>query len=594
MIKCKNCEYVSDYTGRPCPICGAKNVISESDIELSRRELAAAVTEKNPKKISACRHLLADSGDVESMREYAKMLEKGEYRVKDIDTAMNYYYKAAKRFDAYSAYRFSKLASRSNTEHSRFWLRFAALLGSIDSYPEASELFASEGKEDIAAYYSALAAECNDTLSIVNIAKRWHEGCGVEKNDAHAKWYLDKLSIPPISAIKLAYKLRQVHAEEPPKLAFPDYYRYVKLLCDNAKALGFDSAYFYLTSLLAKNGDINAECALGVMLLLGKGCEADTDRALAVLDSNIRHGNPAAAVYLGEEYLCGERLEKNTELAMKYFKKASDLGYPEAYEKLGDIYRYAEGQDKDVGRAIELYELAAAGGCESAKIKASELKAKREDFFLEAYQTINMKERVTPDEAFSAFRAAAIATAMGEIKAATLLARCYAFGFGTKKDRKSAFFWYKHAAEKGESGAYLYLGLCYARGIGTAFSFNLAVKWLNEAASLGIEAAQGEITLLYNRKMKKMINSLYAKSVELIYMKKFAEAAQLLSSYESIGHPKSLYTLGCLYEFGRGVARSSRKKAEEYYELAFRGSRDFPSFKDPASRYKLTILKMMR
>ena len=46
MIKCKNCEYVSDYTGRPCPICGAKSVISESDIELSRRELAAAVTEK--------------------------------------------------------------------------------------------------------------------------------------------------------------------------------------------------------------------------------------------------------------------------------------------------------------------------------------------------------------------------------------------------------------------------------------------------------------------------------------------------------------------------------------------------------------------
>lgn len=594
MIKCKNCEYTSDYTGRPCPICGAKYVISEEDVKLAKYELAAATTEKNPQKIISCRHLLADGGDVESMREYAKILEKGEYRVKDIDTAMNYYYRAAKSFDSYSAYRFSRLASRSSSDHADFWLRFAALLGSIDAYPEAAELFASEGKEEISAYYSSLAAECNDTLSIVTMAKRWYDGRGVVKNDSHAKWYLDKLSIPPISAIKLAYKLHSVRPQEPPKLTFPDYYRYLKLLADNAKTLGFNTAYFYLTSKLAENGDINAECALGVMLLEGKGCERDTKRALDVLDSNIKHGNPAAAVFLGEEYLSGYTLEKDTELAMKYFKKAAELGYPEAYEKLGDIYRCAEGADKDVGRAIELYELAAVGGCESARIKATELKAKREDFFLEAYRTLNLKEKVTEDEAFSAFRAAAIATAMGDIRAASLLARCYAFGFGTKKDRKSAFFWYKHAAENGDKDAYLYLGLCYSRGIGTAFSFDNAVKWLTEAAKQGEKNASLELDTLYKRKMKKLTDSLYAKAVELIYMKKYKDAADLLTSYEDLGHPKSLYTLGCLYEFGRGVAKSSRRKAEEYYELAFKGNERFGNFVDPSSRYKLVILKMMR
>ncbi|MBE6536673.1 MAG: sel1 repeat family protein [Ruminococcaceae bacterium] len=592
MIKCKNCEYQCDYTGRPCPICGAKNVITKEDIDLTARELAAAVTAKNPQKIRSCRHLLADGGDVESMREYAKMLEKGDYQTRDIDGAMNYYYKAAKKLDSYSAYRFSKLSSRSSTEHSKFWLRFAALLGSIDSYPDAAELFASEGKEQIAAYYTALAAECNDTLSIVNMAKRWSEGKGVRQNSSYAKWYLDKLSIPPISAIKLAYKLRSVHPEEPQKLTFPDFYRYLRLLADNAKSLGFDSAYFYLTSLLANNGDINAECALGVMLLEGKGCERNEEKALAVLEMNITHKNPAAAVYLGEEYLAGRFLEKNNELAMKYFKKASDLGYPEAYERLGDIYRCAEGADKDVGRAIELYELAAAGGCASARAKAAELKAKREEFFFEAYETINLKKSVTPDEAFSAFRAAAIATAMGEIKAATLLARCYAFGFGTKKDRPSAFFWYKHAAEGGDTDAFLYLGLCYSRGIGTRFSFSDAVKWLHSAAEGGNKIASDELSVLLERKMKRMISSLYAKSMELIYMKKYRDAAELLTSYEQLGHPKSLYTLGCLYEFGRGV-KSSRRQAEEYYERAFRGSA-LGSFKDPASRYKLKILKMMR
>lgn len=590
MIKCKNCEYQSDYTGRPCPICGAKPTITKEDMDITARELAAAVTEKNPTKIRSCRHLLADGGDVEAMREYAKMLEKGDYQTRDLDAAMNYYYRAAKRFDAYSAYRFSRLASRNSTEHAEFWLRFAALLGSIDSYPEAAELFSSEGKEDIAAYYSALAAECNDTLSIVNMAKRWSDGVGVKPNNAYAKWYLDKLSIPPISAIKLAYKLRSVRPEEPPKPTFPDFYKYVKLLAENARELGFDSAYFYLTSMLAKNGDINAECAMGVMLLEGKGTPQDKSGALAILGANINHKNPAAAVYLGEEYLSGRFLDKNSELAMKYFKKAADLGYPEAYERLGDIYRCAEGAAKDVGRAIELYELAAAGGCESARMKATELRTKREDFFLEAYQTINLKERVTHEEAFSAFRAAAIATAMGEIKAATLLARCYAFGFGTKKDRRSAFFWYKHAAENGDKDAYLFLGLCYARGIGTPFSFEDAVKWLERS---GTDSAEQEIDLLYKRKMNKMVKALYAKSMELIYMKKFSEAAELLSSYETFGHPKSLYTLGCLYEFGRGVAKSSRRRAEEYYEKAFRGS-GFGSFSDPSSQYKLIILKMLR
>ena len=558
------------------------------------RELAAAVTEKNPQKIRTCRHLLADGGDVESMREYAKILEKGEYQVRDIDTAMNYYYKAAKRFDSYSAYRFSRLVSRSNTAHAEFWLRFSAFLGSIDSYPEAADLFSYEGKEEIAAYYCTLAAECNDTLSIVNMARRWHEGNGVKANDSHAKWYLDKLSIPPISAIKLAYKLRSVHAKEPPKLTFPDYYKYVKLLAENAKNLGFNSAYFHLTGTLAKAGDINAECALGVMLLEGKGCKADHESAIALLNANIKRKNPAAAVYLGEEYLAGRFLEKSTERAMKYFKLASELGYPEAYERLGDIYRCAEGQDKDVGRAIELYELAAAGGCESARAKALELKTKRDEFYLEAYQTINLKDRVSEDEAFSAFRAAAIATAMGEIKAATLLARCYAFGFGTKRDRKSAFFWYKHAAENGDKEAFVFLGLCYSRGIGTAFSFDNAMKWLSLAEQLGDGHAARETATLLSRKMKRMVESLYAKSMELIYMKKFGEAAKLLASYEHLGHPKSLYTLGCLYEFGRGVAKSSRMKAERYYELAFVGNKTHGSFSDPASRYKLTILKLMR
>lgn len=594
MIKCKNCGYQSEYTGKNCPVCGSRPVIDKADVENTIRELERATNEKNLFKIHTCRHLLADSGEPESSREYAKFLEKGEHQLKDIDAAMNYYYQAACQFDPYSAYRFSRLVGRSSEENARFWLRFAALLGSIDSYPEVAELFSEEGKEDIAAYYSSLAAACDDTISIVNMAKRWNEGIGVPKNDSHAKWYLDKLSIPPINAIKLAYRLRSISSQEPPKLVFPNFYKYLKLLSDNAKALNFDTAYFYITSMLAKTGDINAEVNLGMLLFEGKGCEKNIKEAKLHLEAAISRGNFAAALYLGEEYLIGRNIDKNPTVAMSYYEKATSLGCSDAFERLGDLYRNGAEIQKDIAKAIELYDLAAAGGCASAAEKARELKSTREGFYLDAYRVINLKDKVTKTEAFSAFRAAAIATAMGEYRAASLLAKCYAYGFGTETDRASAFFWYKRAAESGDREANLYLGFCYSRSFGTNFSYKNAVRYLKIALDLGLCGAREELEILNKRKMKKMVRALYASSVELIHQKKYAEAAKLLSSFESLAYPKALYTLGCLYEFGRGVAKCDRARAEKYYERAYVGNTTFGSFKDPNSQYKLRILRMIR
>lgn len=594
MIKCKNCGYQCDYTGKACPVCGSKMTIEKTDIDNTARELERAIGERNLFKINACRHLLADSGELESSREYAKLLEKGEYQLRDIDAAMNYYYQAAKQFDPYSAYRYSRLAGRGSEDHARFWLRFSALLGSIDSYPEASDLFSEEGKEDIAAYYCSLAAACDDTISIVNMARRWHEGIGVPKNDSHAKWYLDKLSIPPIHAIKLAYKLRTVQSQEAPKLTFPDFPKYLKLLAENAKSLGFETAYFYIISMLSKTQDINSSVTLGMLLFEGNGCEKNTDEAIMHLETAISKGNFAAALYLGEEYLIGRHVPKDSVLAMSYYEKASNLGCSDAYERLGDLYRNGTEIQKDIARAIELYDLAASGGCASAAEKAKELKSTRENFFLDAYRVINLKDKVTQEEAFSAFRAAAIATAMGETRAPSLLAKCYTYGFGTEADRANAFMWYKRAVEAGDREANLYLGFCYSRGFGTDFSYKEAVRYLKIALSFGLRGAREELEILNKRKMKKMVRSLYANSVELIHQKKYTEAAKLLSSFESLAYPKALYTLGCLYEFGRGVAKSDRVRAEKYYEQAFVGNSAFGNFKDLNSKYKLQILRMIR
>lgn len=593
MIKCKNCGYESDYTGNPCQVCGSDVMPDVHDAENARRELERALKEKNAQKVKALHHLLADFGDTASEREYAKILERSDSLVQSIDTVMDYYFRAAKKNDPYSAYKFSKLIGRSSERSAAFWLKYAAVLGSINSYPDVSDYFSAAGREDIAAYYSSLAAACDDTVSIVNMARRWYDGVGVTREPAHAKWYLDKLTIPPISAIKLAYKLRSFEAAEPPKLVFPEFTKYIKLLSEEARELKFYTAYFYLISNLAKNGDVNAETALGILLTEGLGCEQDLNRGKITLELSTAHGNPAAALYLGEGHLSGKFFEKNVSYAIACFERAAKLGYPDAYEKLGDIYRDGTNAERDVPKAIDLYDRAAAGGCSSAAQKSADLKQKRYEFYLDAYKIINLTRSVTPEEAFSAFKAAAISSAMGEIRAMTLLAKCYFYGFGTERDRQSGYFWFKEAADSGDREANIHLAFCYSRGLGTAFSFKNAVKYLKISKSLGLAGAGDELTLLYKRRMKKSVRALYAQSMELIFKKKYSDAAKLLASFEAIGYPKALYTLGCLYEFGKGV-HADPKRASLYYKRAFEGHPDFGNFADPKSDYKFKIMKLIR
>ncbi len=595
MIECKSCRQKCGYSERVCPNCNTPITPTQDEIKSAKVALDRAYADRDAARIVTFRHFLADYGDTESQREYAKLLEKSSSsEASKIDEAMNYYYSAACKHDPYSAYRYSRLVERTSSVCAKFWLRFAALLGSIESYPDASELFSLEGREDIAAYYCSLAAACDDTNSIVNMAKRWNEGMGVPKNDAFAKWYLDKMTIPPISAIKLAYRLRSVKAEEPERLVFPDYDKYLKSLADEAQKYNFDTAYFYIMYTLYKRGNSAAEVTVATLLAEGRGCDSNPETAYRLLNAAIAHGNPVAALYLGREHLSGKIFKKDARLALDYFSSAADLGYTDAYEDMGDIYEAGEICDIDVARAIELYDMAAAGGSARAREKSQTLKAKREELCRAAEAIMNKQGSVNSSDAEAAFKYLAIATGMGAVRAPRLLAKCYAFGFGTKKDKPSAHFWFKHAADIGDTNAYLPLALCYSKGFGTAFSYKKAVKYFKMASSIGCESAEKELCTLYQRKMTKTVRSLYSAAMGLIYQKKYSEAVATLHSFEEIGYPKALYTLGCLYEFGRGVAKSDKATASAYYEKAFKGSTLFGSFNDPSSAYKLKMLKLLR
>jgi len=591
MIRCPECQYICEYSGDICPICGSKIFISEDDIITARGELAAAISAKDKEKIYVCRHLLADSGDTESEREFAKLLERTAQDSVTLDLAMSYYYRAAKANDPYAAYRYSVLAGRTSDAAGKFWLRYAAILGCIDCYPAVAELYSSMGEETVASYYYSLAAACDDTDSIVTMARRYYDGLGVERHEPYAKWYLDKMIIPPINAIKLAYKLRSVKAEEPERLSFPDYEKNLKELAKEAKAYGFHTAYFHLTRILSERGDVHETVTLGTLLAEGVGCEADTELAVELLTSAAPY-DVSASIYLGEAYIYGKYLTRDVELAFKYFNDAAKLGYTASYERMGDILCEGKLIEYDVARAIELYDMAAAGGVSTAKDKSESLKSRRNEYY-EKGQKILSAEKATASEAEEAFSSLAVATAMGHPRAARALARCYANGFGTEQDRRRAFYWFRESANGGDSGAFLSLGLCYSRGFGTAFSYKNAVKYLKSAALAGNKNAEAELLTLMRRRKKKMIRELYSISMSLIHQKKYEEALNMLLSFEELSYPKALYTIACLYEFGRGTA-TDRKKATAFYERAYRDTPEYRGFRDPHSEYKLKILKMVR
>ncbi len=581
MFKCKECSYVGEYVSAFCPYCRRPIVLSPDEIHRKKQELEAALNAKDQDAVLEITHILADAGDREAQRDHAIALERGETVTRDLDGAMKYFFAAAQRNDPVSAYRYSRLAERHSEKAAGFWLRYSAVLGCTEAYPRLAERLEREGDERSATYFYSLAALADDVDSIVTMAKRSYEGIGTDRSEPHAKWYLDKLSIPPIHALRLAYRLRSVRAEEPESPRLDDYDRFLRMLAGEGKEMGYHTTTHRLCELLSERGDMEARMQLGVMYAEGIGCTADASQAIFLLESATAHGNANAAKRLGDIYLVGRIVERDAERALLHYRRAAALGVTNAYETMGDVYCEGSLVEKNIAEAIRLWELAAKEGCESARRKADELIRKREALYERAVAIAE----TAPEEAFACFAASA---GMGYTPSYLGLGNCYLEGKGITPDRARAYVWYKKAVEAGERDAFYPLGLCFARGIGIEFNFDAAVKLLTAAARLGSTDAAAELKTLYERKMKHLVQSVYAKGMELIYLKKFAEAEKVLLGCLKAKHAKGIYTLGCLNEFGLG-APTNRERAFKLYECAF----DL-GFRDPQARYKLRILKMAR
>ncbi len=581
MIFCKKCGYEGVYTGSSCPGCGVKLEFSESEKNDLWLKAIAAKEAGDYETVIENYRILSDNGHTEAEREYARLLERGGVVPRNIDAAMDYFYRAAKKNDAFSAYKYSRLVSRLSDVSGKFWLAYSAVIGCAAAYFQTAEDYAAEGRNEWANYYYYLAALGDDVDAIVKLATRYYNGDGIEKSWEYAKWYMDKLTFPPIYALKLAYKLRTVQSKEAPKITCRDYDMLIRNLIAKAKKYSFDAPVLNLLNILAERGDADAMTELGDLHLEGRGTKKSASEAVRIYTRSAASGNPDAYMKLGNLYFEGTIIQRNYNIALSCFDKAAKLGCYKAYETMGDIYHSTEFLGRDIATAYKYYKLGADGGVESSKEKADAISDARRSYYYHA----NAVEEMTPDEAFRGY---AISTAMGYSPAAVKLAECYALGIGTERDRREAFRWYKKAADDECDLAYFPLGICYARGLGIAFNGSLAMKYLSMAKAAGEDRAQAEMQRLFNNKKKSVARKLYSTAMRLIHLKKFSVAAQYLEMAVDFEHAKATYTLGCLYEFGRGV-KCDKARAYNLYDLATKFA-----FADPRSKYKLSVLKMLK
>ena len=581
MIKCNKCLSESEYNGGPCPNCGAAYELSDIECDRLLSVARAALKARDyPNAIDAM-HLLADLGNTEAEREWGAILERGAIVARDLDGAMRYFAAAAMKNDPYSAYRYSRLAARTSDKSSRFWLTYAAILGSKDAFIPAAEHYSDTGDEETASYYYSLAAACDVTDAIVTMAKRYYNGIGLPKSDEAARWYMDKLLLPPFHAIRLAYRLRGVKGKEPERIRLLRRDAIMKGLFRDAESYGLDKTAFHIAKLRAESKNADALFCLGRLYAVGYGCEKNIAEAISLLDRAAVAGSSEAAKYLADLFILGVEVERDVDRAIRYYRHSTTLGGTEAYEAMGDIFYEGTLIERDVAYAIELYERGAREGEANSKKKAKELKEKRESYYILG------KERQADDEE-TAYKCFAISAAMGFLPAYRELAACLEQGRGTRTDRRAAYCWYEAAVEDGDLDALYDLGRCHAYGIGTSFDFDKATDILLKSKRHGSRAAESELRRLFENKKRAMSRSLFSTGMRLIYKKRFAEAKDILEACASLDNPKAIYTLGCIYEFGLG-GRTDREKAFALYDKAFS-----LRFRDPRQKFKLRILRMIR
>lgn len=142
----------------------------------------------------------------------------------------------------------------------------------------------------------------------------------------------------------------------------------------------------------------------------------------------------------------------------------------------------------------------------------------------------------------------------GDVSAQNVLAYCYYFGVGVKKDKNKAMALYKHGSDSGDATAMSSLGAVHF----SARAFDGAVPLLKMAADQGSAAG-----LIYLATCHR-----YGYGVQ----KNEKKAFQLTSSAAEAGNQDAQAWLASYFRSGTGTAKDERKAIAMLYGLSARGN----------------------
>jgi TPR repeat protein len=196
--------------------------------------------------------------------------------------------------------------------------------------------------------------------------------------------------------------------------------------------------------------------------LVDEWLHTDPRQVLPGLSLLAHDGDSQAQLLLGQLLINGVGTSRDPDRAFHWFKTAAEARLPMAINMVGRCHEYGLGTPVDLEEAARWYHRAATFDC---------------DWAIYNYAHLLASGRGVPRDRAAAFVWFRLAASRGHARAMHFLGQYYEHGWETPVDRSTAFAWYKRSAEGGD-----FRGQCsHASVLAEEGHVSEAVHWLRLA-----------------------------------------------------------------------------------------------------------------
>jgi len=290
-------------------------------------------------------------------------------------------------------------------------------------------------------------AEDGDTQAQLALAKAYHLGEGVPKDDDQAVHWWEKAA---------------EHGDASAQINLAGAYQVGAGVPKN-----YAAALRWYTK-AAEQGNADGQAALGGLYHLGQGVPKDDAEAVRWWKKAAEQGNVEAEGNLGTAYGLGVGVPKDEVESVRWHTKAADNGNAASQLSLGMFYMSGSGVPKNEAEGVKWLRKSAEHGNADG------------EFWLGAAYDAGTGVARDRSEALSWYRKAGD---QGSAAAQYNLGQAYNLGNGVEKDTAEAARWWHKAGEQGLAKAQYNLGLAYHDGIGVQKDNVQAYYWIALAAT---------------------------------------------------------------------------------------------------------------